>query len=126
MKCVSCNKEIKDNAKFCNHCGAAQTEEEKRRREAEERREIEHIWTLLHMPQSMPPSLLPYLEPVTPLSNEEFISRIDEFICIQYKAHNGLSGRSDACQLIAEDDPESKERVLSFLKEHPIEKLLSH
>ena len=26
MKCVSCNKEIKDNAKFCNHCGAAQTQ----------------------------------------------------------------------------------------------------
>ena len=26
MKCVKCNKEIKDNAKFCNHCGAAQPE----------------------------------------------------------------------------------------------------
>ena len=101
-----------------------ETEEEKRRRKEREEREFQHRWTLLHRPQSMTPSLLPYLEPVTPLSNEEFISRIDEFICIQYEAHNGLSGRSDACQLIEEDDPESKERVLSFLKEHPIEKLL--
>ena len=24
MKCVSCNQEIKDSAKFCNHCGAPQ------------------------------------------------------------------------------------------------------
>ena len=69
-------------------------------------------------------SLWGFLEPVIPVSDEVFISRIDEFSCIQYKAFNGLSGKSYACQLISSETPKGKERILSFLKNHPIENLL--
>ena len=69
-------------------------------------------------------SLLGFLEPVIPVSDEVFISHIDEFSCIQYKAFNGLSGKSYACQLISSEKPNGKERILSFLKDHPIENLL--
>lgn len=71
-----------------------------------------------------PSSLLGFLEPVIPVSDEVFISRIDEFSCIQYKAFNDLSGKSYACQLISSETPKGKERILSFLKDHPIENLL--
>ena len=54
-------------------------------------------------------SLLGFLEPVIPVSDEVFISRIDEFSCIQYKAFNGLSGKSYACQLISSETPKGKE-----------------
>ena len=69
-------------------------------------------------------SLWPFLEPAVPVSDEVFISRIDEFSCVQYKAFNGLSGKSYACQLISSENPKCKEQVLSFLKNHPIENLL--
>ena len=69
-------------------------------------------------------SLWGFLEPAVPVSDEVFISRIDEFSCIQYKAFNGLSGKSYACQLISCETPKGKERILSFLKDHPIENLL--
>lgn len=69
-------------------------------------------------------SLLGFLEPFVPVSDEVFISRIDEFSCVQYKAFNGLSGKSYACQLISSENPKCKEQVLSFLKNHPIENLL--
>lgn len=68
--------------------------------------------------------LMPYADSTTPSSNEEFISRINEFICLQYKSFNGLSGHY-ACQVVAEDDPIRKEQILTFLKEHPIENLLN-
>ena len=71
-----------------------------------------------------PSSLLRFLEPIIPVSDEVFISRIDEFSCVQYKAFNGLSGKSYACQLISSETPKGKERILSFLKDHPIENLL--
>lgn len=69
-------------------------------------------------------SLWGFLEPAVPVSDEVFISRIDEFSCIQYKAFNGLSGKSYSCQLISSEKPKCKEQVLSFLKDHPIENLL--
>lgn len=68
--------------------------------------------------------LLDFLEPVVSVSDEVFISRIGEFSCVQYKAFNGLSGKSYACQLISSETPNGKERILSFLKDHPIENLL--
>ena len=68
--------------------------------------------------------LLAFSVPVVPVSDEVFISRIDEFTCIQYRAFNGLSGWSCQYQLISSEFPQLKERVLSFLKDHPIENLL--
>ena len=68
--------------------------------------------------------LLEFLEPIVPVCDEVFISRIDEFSCVQYKAFNGLSGKSYACQLISSEKPKCKEQVLAFLKNHPIENLL--
>ena len=70
------------------------------------------------------PALLPFCPPIVPMSDEEFVSRISEFTCIQYTSLNGLSGGSCAYQLIASESPERKEQLLSFLKEHPIENLL--
>jgi len=69
-------------------------------------------------------SLMCFFEPIVPVSDEVFISRIDEFSCVQYKAFNGLSGQSYAWQLLSSENPECKEQVLSFLKDHPIENLL--
>lgn len=69
--------------------------------------------------------LMPYTESATPLPNEEFVSRIDELLCIQYKSLNGLSGRGCANQVITVDDPIRKDQILTFLKEHPIENLLN-
>ena len=69
--------------------------------------------------------LMPFVESATPSPNEEFISRINECICIQYKSLNGLSGRGYACQVIIEDDLARKEQIVTFLKEHPIENLLN-
>lgn len=69
-------------------------------------------------------SLMCFLKPIIPVSDEVFISRIDEFSCVQYKAFNGLSGKNYTCQLISSEKPECKEQVLSFLKDHPIENLL--
>lgn len=69
-------------------------------------------------------SLLEFLEPIVPVFDEVFISRIDDFSCIQYKAFNGLSGKNYACQLISSENPKCKEQILSFLKDHPIENLL--
>lgn len=69
--------------------------------------------------------LMPFTEPAATVPNEEFISRIHEFICIQYQSFNGLSGRCRVYQVIVDNAPRKKEQILSFLKEHPIENLLS-
>ena len=69
-------------------------------------------------------SLLEFLEPTVPVSDEVFILRIGEFSCVQCKTFNGLSGKSYVCQLISSENPKCKEQVLSFLKNHPIENLL--
>ena len=68
--------------------------------------------------------LMPYREPKMPVNDKEFIDRIDEFICFQYKSLNALSGDGITYQLIADETPELKKYVLDFLKEHPIESLL--
>lgn len=68
--------------------------------------------------------LTPYKEPTSPVDDREFISRIDEFICFQFKRFNGLSRRSYNYQLLASESPELKEYVLRFFEKHPIENLL--
>lgn len=68
--------------------------------------------------------LTPYKEPTSPVDDREFISRIDEFICFQYKSFNGLSGRGKSFEFFASESPELKEYVLKFLANHPIEELL--
>lgn len=68
--------------------------------------------------------LMPYKEPISPVDDGEFLSRIDEFICFQFKRFNGLSGRGHNYQFLASDSPELKEFVLHFIAEHPIENLL--
>lgn len=65
-----------------------------------------------------------YEEPAEPLPDEDFIRRIDEFVCLQYTTWNDYSGRSSKQELIAAECPELKERVLNFLQEHPVENLL--
>ena len=68
--------------------------------------------------------LTPYKEPTSPVDDREFISRIDEFICVQFRRFNGLSGRSYNYQLLASESPELKEYVLRFFEKYPIENLL--
>ena len=67
---------------------------------------------------------VPYTEPAYPLPDGEFISRIGEFECVQYHSWNGLSAMHCNCELVASRDPEKKEKILSFLEEHPISELL--
>lgn len=67
---------------------------------------------------------MPYVQPDVPLNDEAFISRIDEFIGIQYTSLNGLTGKRIDRELVAEKNPELKSKILSFLQEHPIEQLL--
>lgn len=68
--------------------------------------------------------LTPYKEHTSPVDDREFISRIDEFICFQFKRFNGLSRRSYNYQLLASESPELKEYVLRFFEKQPIENLL--
>lgn len=70
------------------------------------------------------PSLMHYVEPQTLGEDTEFISRIDEIVCFQYKSFNELSGKERSYQFIAYEAPELKEYLLKFFKEHPIEELL--
>ena len=78
---------------------------------------------IMHSSESNAQPLMHYSEPQTPVEDSEFISRINEFICFQFRRFNGLSGRERNYQFFASDSPELKEYVLSFLTEHPIEKL---
>ncbi len=60
----------------------------------------------------------------TYVSDEEFIERFSEFVCIQFDSYNGLSGGICLNELIASEHLEYKEQLLAFIKEHPIENLL--
>ena len=79
---------------------------------------------IMHSSESNAQPLMHYSEPQTPVEDSEFISRIDEFVCFQYKSFNGLSGRGKSFELFASESPELKEYVLEFLANHPIEGLL--
>lgn len=79
---------------------------------------------VMHSSERNAQPLMHYSEPQTPVEDREFISRIDEFVCFQYKSFNGLSGRGKSFQLFASESPELKEYVLKFLANHSIEELL--
>ena len=67
---------------------------------------------------------IPYIEPKKPVSDDEFMARIQEFTCIQFWSCNDYSGYVTMKELIASEHKDEKERILSFLQEHPISELL--
>ena len=67
---------------------------------------------------------MPYHEPMHPVPDEVFASRIEEFVCIQVWSCNDYSGGITMQELVAAEHPEKKEQILAFLREHPITELL--